>query len=455
MAFDNRDSIDFGKEKIPHLFNALFIPTLLGMIFDVTFILADGIFVGHGVGPDGLASVNLAGPVMMVITGIAMMFGVGGSVVAAIHLSKDNVKAARIVVTQAFVGSGGIALAFAAMLYAAPEFFLRLLGTSAELMPMVKDYLLWIIPTCLLLMIQIVGSFVIRLDGSPKYSMMANIIPSLLNIGLDYLFIFPLGMGLVGAALATTIGIGVGAAMTLLYVFRFAGKLKFYKLKRTRTAIRLGLRNIGYMMKLGFSSFLGEFGSSVMQLSGNIMFGKLIGDIGIAAFSVVCYLMPVLLNIFYAVSSSAQPIMSYNFGAEQPDRVRDTYKFSLFVCVTFSLCVTAFAATFSPSIASVFLPSGSEAFGIVSEGLPLFSACFALMGFNIATIGFFQSTKQALTATILVSLRGFILLVAAFLTLPSLLGLPGLWLACPAAEALTALVALALLFFRKRKFQNN
>jgi len=451
MAFDNRDSIDFGKEKIPHLFNTLFIPTLLGMIFDVTFILADGIFVGHGVGAEGLAGVNLACPLLMVITGIAMMFGVGGSVVAAIHLSKDNVKAARINITQAFIGSAIIALAIVAVLYSAPETILGLLGTSPELMLMTKTYLLWFIPACLFIAIQIVGSFIIRLDGSPKYSMVATIVPSLLNIGLDYIFIFPLGMGLKGAALATSIGYGVGAVMTLLYVFRFAGRLRFYKLKFTRTALRLGTRNIGYMMKLGFSSFLGEFASSVMQLSGNIMFGKYIGDTGIAAFSVVCYLMPVLLNVYYSVSSAAQPIMSFNFGAEHQDRVKETYKFSLFVSVAFSLCITAAAVSFAPLIASVFLPRDSEAFSLVSTGLPLFAPCFVLLGFNITTIGYLQSIKRSLAATVLVSLRGFFLLIAAFIILPALLGPKGLWLACPAAEAITTATTIIMLFSSKKQ----
>lgn len=445
MAFDNRDSIDFGEEKIPRLFNSLFIPTLLGMIFDVTFILTDGIFVGHGVGADGLASVNLACPLLMVMTGIAMMFGVGGSVVAAIHLSKNNVKAARINITQAFTGSAIIALAIVVLLYSAPEFFLGLLGTSPELMPMTRTYLLWFIPACLFIAIQIVGSFIIRLDGSPKYSMAAIIIPSILNIGLDYVFIFPLEMGLKGAALATSIGYGIGAAMTLLYIFRFAARLKIYKLKYTRTALRLGCRNIGYIMKLGFAAFLGEFGSSVMQISGNLMFGKYIGDTGIAAFSVICYLMPVLINVYYSVSTAAQPIMSYNFGADRQERVTSTFKFSLFVSVAFSLCVTVVAVTFAPAIVSLFLPSGSEAFSIASRGLPIFATCFVLMGFNITTIGYLQSIKRSLNATILVSLRGFIILIAAFAALPPLIGQTGLWLACPVTEAITAVVSIILL----------
>ena len=213
MSYDNRDSIDFAKSDIPQLFRSIFIPTLLGMLFNVAFTLTDGIFVGNGVGPQGLASVNLVAPIMMIMTGLGMMFGIGSSVVAAIHLSQENRKAARINVTQAFWAGGILALLLGVVLYLFSRNVLVLLGVTPELMDMVQEYYVWFIPTCLFLMFQIIGEFVIRLDGSPRYAMYANIIPAVVNIVLDYLFIFPCGMGLRGAALATDIGAGVGALM--------------------------------------------------------------------------------------------------------------------------------------------------------------------------------------------------------------------------------------------------
>ena len=103
MAFDNRDNIDFGKENIPKLFRSIFIPTVLGMLFNAVFVLTDGVFIGHGVGAAGLASVNLVAPIMMIITGLGMMFGSGCAVVAAIQLAQSKVKVARINITQSFI----------------------------------------------------------------------------------------------------------------------------------------------------------------------------------------------------------------------------------------------------------------------------------------------------------------------------------------------------------------
>ena len=155
--FDNRDNIDFGAADIPKLFRALFVPTLLGMTFNVAFTITDGIFVGNGVGPQGLASVNLVAPIMMIMTGLGMMFGIGSSVVAAIHLSHDNTKAARINVTQAYLTCVILASLLGICFYLFPSTILHLLGVSNELMAMAKEYYLWFVPTCLFLMFQIVN----------------------------------------------------------------------------------------------------------------------------------------------------------------------------------------------------------------------------------------------------------------------------------------------------------
>lgn len=447
--FDNRDNIDFAAADIPKLFRALFVPTLLGMTFNVAFTITDGIFVGHGVGAEGLASVNLVAPIMMLVTGLGMMFGIGSSVVAAIHLSKDNAKAARINVTQAYLTCVILASMLGICFYLFPSTILHLLGVSNELMSMAKEYYLWFVPTCLFLMFQIVGEFVIRLDGAPKYAMYANIIPALLNIVLDYLFILPCGMGLKGAALATDIGTGVGALMTLYYMLFRAKSLRFYRLKSTLTSLRLSLRNVGYMAKLGLSAFIGEFAISVMMLTGNWVFGRYLGDSGVAAYSVICYLFPVVYMIYNAVAQSAQPIISYNHGAQQPSRVSHTFRYSVTFSLVFGALVTVLFLLFPTPIISIFLNSSSKAFPIAVKGLPLYALGFTSVAFNISAIGYFQSVEQHKTATILMTLRGILFPVAGFLLLPLMIHIPGLWLAVPIAELLTALISIPL--FRTAK----
>lgn len=444
MAFDNRDSIDFATTKISTLFRSIFIPTLLGMLFNVAFILTDGIFVGHGIGPRGLASVNLVAPLMMFITGIGMMFGIGSSVVAAIHLSQNNEKAARINITQGFVSSLVIACFFSLVFYLFPDSILTLLGTSDELLPMAREYLFWFVPTRLFIMIAIVSEFSIRLDGSPQYAMYCAIFPAVINIILDYVFIFHCHLGLKGAALATDIGTGIGVVMILWYYVRRAKKLRLYRIKMTMTSMRLFARNVGYMIKVGFSGFIGELALSVMALCGNLAFGKYIGDMGIAAFCIVCYLYPIVYNVFYAVSTSAQPILSYNYGANNTNRVNKTFHYSIRISLIFALLVTLGMWFFAPQVVAVFLNSSAESFHYAASGLPLFALGFVFIGYNVSAIGYFQSVEANAISTLLMSLRGIFLPIVMFIVLPLCFGEKGLWLAMPVAEAITFVVSIVL-----------
>ena len=446
MSAVNKETLDYGGERIPRLFRKIFIPTLLGMLADVAFMLTDGIFVGHGVGPEGLACVNLIAPTMMLITGIGMMFGMGASVVAAIHLAKDEVGQARRKVTQAFGAAIVLSLLAVALLYSFPKGIMRLLGVSEQLLPIAGEYFYVFVPTCFFIMIQIVGSFIIRLDGSPKYSMMATVVPSVLNIILDYIFIFPCGWGLKGAALATDIGTCAGALMVFYYMFCKARSLKFC---RPSKAFHGCAKELLEIMKVGFAGLVMEFSASMMILCGNRSFGAFLGDEGVAAYSVVCYIFPIVANIFYAAASSAQPIVSFNHGAGNPARSRAALRCSVVVSVVFAVVAVVCFTFFSPAIISVFLDGGSETWNLASKGLPIFAVGLIFMGFNTPVIGYFQSIERSGTSILLTLLRGFALVALSFALLPRHLGTVGLWLAIPAAEVLSAAVCAALLSYRR------
>lgn len=450
--YDNRDNIDFGKNRIGKLFASIFFPTLLGMMFNMAFLLTDGIFVGHGIGEHGLATINLIGPIMMLINGLGMMLGMGASVVAAIHLSHGNVKAARINVTQAFMAGIAVSVAMGAFCYLFPDTVLKMLGVKGDLYAPTREYYLWFLPTCLLLMIETLGLFVIRLDGSPRYAMLSNIIPAVVNGVMDYIFIFPCHWGVMGAALATDIGGLVGALMVGYYMLFRTRTLHLYPLKRTWTSLRLTLRNVGYMVKVGAPGLVGEAAVSVMMLSGNLAFMKHIGDDGVAAYSIACYLFPLVYMICNAVAQSAQPIISYNYGAGERRRVSHTLRFSLGVSVVVGALVSMLFLFFSPQMVLCFLNRDVAAYGIAAEGLPYYGAGFLFMAINICMVGYLQSIEKSGAAIIFTLLRGMVLLVAAFVLLPRTAGVRGLWLAVPCAElATTAAIALYGLWLRPRE----
>ena len=452
MAFDNRDKIDFGKERIPRLFRLIFIPTLLGMIADVAFILTDGIFVGNGIGPQGLASINLIAPTMMLLTGLGVMFGMGCGILAAIQMAKGNLKLARIYVTQVFLSSILLALLVVALFYADAERVLSILGVPPSLSDSAMEYFLWFVPTCFFIMISIVGSFIIRLDGDPLYSMYTTVVPAITNILLDWLFIFPFGWGLKGAALATDIGSLLGAAMTFHYMFFRRRTLGFYPLKFSRTSLCLWLRNTWYMVRVGFPGLVGEMAVSVMILAGNISFGTHLKDAGITAFSVICYIFPLVLNVYIAATAAAQPIMSFNYGTGNGKRVRGALWFSTAVSMVFSIIVIAAFFIFPEKIISIFLKAGSDAYEMAVYGLPLFALGFIPMAYNLSVICFLQSIERSTVSTLLTLLRGIVLVVIFFRWLPSLIGTGGLWVSIPVSESVTALFCtMALLWNRNTR----
>ena len=205
-----RDAIDLSTLNVFTLFRKYFVPTLLGMLSMSAVTAIDGIFVGHGVGSDGIAAVNICVPLLMLFTGIGLMVGAGCSVVASIQLSRGKSKSARLNVTQALLFVTIVALIPSVLMMAFPAETARMLGSSEHLLPMVTDYLLWFVPSWVFQIWITVSLFVIRLDGSPKLAMLCSLITAVINVVLDWLFIFPFGWGVMGAAFATSISIMVG-----------------------------------------------------------------------------------------------------------------------------------------------------------------------------------------------------------------------------------------------------
>ena len=439
-----KDSIDFGSMNISTLFRKLLIPTVLGMVFSALFVITDGIFVGKGIGSDALAAVNITAPLFMIAAGIGLMFGVGASVVASIHLSQGKRKVASINITQAIAFSALLILILSALCLYFIEPLARLLGSSDRLLPLAVEYMAWYIPFLVFYEVLNIGMFCIRLDGSPTYTMMCNAVAAILNIILDYIFIFEFGWGIMGAAFATSLGTVVGGLMTLIYLLRFSRTLHLCRIKLSIKSLLLTLRNIGYMIKLGSSAFISEASIACMMFLGNYVFIRYLGEDGVAAFSIACYFFPIIFMVYNAIGQSAQPILSYNFGAGNGARVRKAFRLALLTAVAAGLGFFGLTALFSRWIVAMFIDSSCPACAIAVRGLPLFASGFVFFAVNIVSIGYFQSVERPRPAMAVTVLRGFVFMAACFFGLPLLLGVEGIWLAVPLAEALTFAVVAAI-----------
>ena len=441
-----RDAIDFGSDNSPKLFGKMLMPTLLGMLCMSVMTVIDGVFIGHGVGSDALAAVNIFSPFWLLMTAIGMMLGIGCSVVSSIHLSQDNVKAARINMTQTLIFGVTLALIITILVGAFSTQSARLLGSSDRLLPYVLDYQRWLSLAFCAMFLQSVGLLIIRLDGSPTYAMLTSSIPAILNIILDYVFLFVLDKGLEGVAFATFIGLWFGGGMVIFYILFLSKSMRLYRLKWSLKSLCLFARNIGYQFRLGFSAFLGECSIAVLMFTGNFIFMKYLGEDGVAAFSIACYIMPFIFMTGNAISQSAQPIISYNHGAGKRGRVVEARKVALATATGAGVLLSLALAFGVKYVAALFLDSDAGAYRIASAGIPLMATGFVFYIVNVTIIGYFQSVERVLPATTYSLARGLVFLVPSFILMPHLAGTPGIWLALPVSEAMTfALIAVARL----------
>lgn len=443
------DAIDFGKVKVSSLFRKLFFPTLLGMLGMSAMTAIDGIFVGHSVGSDGIAAINIVCPMLMLLTGIGLMIGTGCSVVSSIHLSRGRLKVARLNVTQAVVFVSAVAVLVVSLMLCFPERTARLLGSSEYLLPMVKEYMVWYVPSWIFMMWTAVALFIIRLDGSPKIAMACSLVSAVLNIFLDWLFMFPFGWGLMGAAFATSIATAAGGIMAISYLLFFAKDLRMYPLKTSAKSIRLSIRNIGYQCRVGSSALLAEATMAVLMFAGNIVFMRYLSDDGVGAFGIACYYMPFIFMVGNAIAQSAQPIISYNFGLGDTGRIREAESVAVKTALLCGLAVTFVFIGLPEILVGLFVDLRTDAACIAVSGFPYFALGFVFFIFNITAVGYFQSVKRVLPATLFALLRGVVFLVPSFIIMPSVAGTCGIWLSMPVAELLTSL-SIAVFYFAGR-----
>ncbi|MCD8177002.1 MAG: MATE family efflux transporter [Tannerellaceae bacterium] len=448
-----RDKIDFGKMKVGELFVRQLIPNVLGMVFTALFIITDGIFVGRGIGSNALAAVNIVAPVSLFMTGVGLMFGMGGAIMASINLARNKSNVANINISQAVCMSSFLMILFSLIVCTFPEKASLLLGAPAGILPEATGYMFFYSLFAVFQSLLCVLPFFVRLNN-PNYSMICLVTGTLLNIVLDYIFIFIFGWGLMGAALATGTGQIVAVVMLVVYLLRPTANITLVKLKMSLKSIRLSLRNIGYMMRLGCPAFFSEITISLMMLAGNFVFAKHLGVSGVAAYSIICYLFPVIFMLYNALVQSAQPIISYNYGRGVHQRSQRAMRMALASAVLVGIFFLFVSQVAGKSVVSLFITdTGNPAWEMAVYGLPLFAIDFIFFGINIVMAGYYmcvENIKRAITFTLV---RG-ILPVICFFVLPLWWGVNGIWLAVPVAEIVTTFLIFITIIKERYKWKN-
>ena len=417
---------------------------VLGMIALSCYILADTFFVSLGLGADGLTALNLAIPVYSFIHGSGLMIGMGGGTRYSILKSQGNHQEADRVFTNVLYLAAVLAALFVAagLLFAGD--LVRLFGGTGAVFTMCRTYLRVILLFAPAFLMNNVLLCFVRNDGAPQLAMAAMIGGSLSNVVLDWVFIFPCGMGIFGAVFAT--GLAPIISMGILSPHFFRKKNQFWPVP-----CKPQLRRTTRILSSGVPSLVTEVSSGIVIIAFNGLIMGLEGNTGVAAYGVIANLSLVVIAIYTGIAQGIQPILSRSYGTGDRAGLTIILRCAMMTQVVVSLLIYGIVAAFAPQIAAVFNSEGSAALQAIAEqGLRLYFIACPFAGCNVVLSMYFTSTERPLPAHIISLLRGFFLILPLAFLLAWLGQMAGIWLAFPLTEFLVAALAASLYFHSKK-----
>lgn len=415
---------------------------VLGMFGLSCYILADTYFISKGLGANGLTALNLAIPVYSFIHGSGLMLGMGGATRYSIYQSQKKVQNANIIFTNVIYTTALLASIFLLMGLFLSEEITAALGADAEVFAMTNTYLKVIMIFAPIFMMNEVLICFVRNDGNPQLTMCAMLSGSLANIMLDYIFIFPMHLGIFGAVFAT--GFAPVISMSILSLHLQKGKNQFHLVK-TGIDCRMILKTLS----LGFPSLIAEVSSGIVIIVFNIIILRLQGNVGVAAYGVIANLSLVVVAIYTGVAQGTQPLISSAYGCGDQKNIRQILRYAMAAMLMISCVVYLAVFLFAEPITSIFNSENNLLLQkIAVPGLKLYFTSAVLVGFNIIISVYFTSIERAVPAHIISLLRGLLVIVPMAFLLAKLCGIIGVWLAFPVTELLVAILGVGLYFIK-------
>lgn len=422
---------------------------VLGMTGLSCYILADTFFISKGLGANGLTALNLAIPIYSFIHGSGLMIGMGGGTKYMVFRSQNNKKAASQVFTTAALLTAVLAsiFFFAGLFFSG--FIARLLGADGTVYAMTKIYLQVILLFAPMFMMNNLLLCFVRNDGAPQFSMAAMLGGSLSNIILDYIFIFPLNMGIFGAVLAT----GAAPVISMLMLLPlFLRKKNGFHLCRCRI---LG-KQILNIFSCGLPSLITEVSSGIVIIVFNILILNLEGNTGVAAYGVIANLSLVVLSVYTGIAQGIQPIISSSYGVGNHVGVKTILRYALITVAVLSGMMYSVIFFGADQIAGIFNSEHNELLqSIAVTGLRYYFTASVFAGFNIILCVYFTSTEYAVPAHVISLLRGFVIVIPMAFLLSAVGGMTGVWCVFPVTEFLVSMAGLALFLRRNRTVKNT
>lgn len=416
------------------------IPAVAALMISGLYMVVDGIFIGHAMGATGLSAINMAWPLSGVMLAIGMMIGMGSGAQCSLAQGAAQWPQARSYLAQALWLLVILGIPTGAMIVLIGPAFMAMQGAQGELAALGNDYLQVIGWAAPLVFGSIALPLLVRNLGAPRLATLAMLVGALTNVALDYLFIIIWQWGLHGAALATVMGESLSVLICLGYIFSRHNPLSLQP-----AACRFNLRHSLESLTTGFSSMLMYLYMSLVVVLHNLLFMHYCSPLQVAAYAIAGYLMAFYYMFAEGVCGGMQPLVSYFYGAREPDKVRRVLRLGLLTAVGSGLLMTAALLLLPKVFASIFSGSDEALLDASATGIRLHLFAMFLDGFIVLAASFFQAMGQARYAT-LVTVGNMLIQLPFLAILPLIWGLNGVWLALPLSNVCLSVVVIWMLW---------
>ena len=427
-----KQNLNLETGKISKLFFSFAVPSTISMIVTSLYTIADGVFITRGVGSDGIAAVNIGYPIINFTVALSLMFGIGGATLIA--FKKGDIKYQNKCFSHIILLNIFVYIIVASMIFLFTNPLMMAMGANEKLLPMIKGYMYPCTVATFFLMMSMSLNAVVRNDNAPRRAMVSTLLGAGMNIVLDYLFIFKFNLGIEGGAYATAISQIVSAIYLCKHFIGSTFKLD------------LSLKNIDFsllkkLLSIGFPSFVLEFAVAVITVLLNIAFMNAIGVFGASAYGIISYSFMFFRMLFTGLSQGIQPIVSFNYGRSNLERVKKMLIFAhkiTFIASIGSLFIIILLATPVVRIFTHDAPLVVES----AKGFILYSVALSFLGFNFVNIAYLQAVDRPMFSNVICMSRSFLFVVIGLVILPKLIGVNGIWLALPFADFMTAILTI-------------
>jgi len=427
------------KKSLLNNYLKYLIPTITTMTLFSTYTMVDGIFVGRGVGSEGLAAVNISMPFVTLAFAFAILISIGSLNLIAHEKGRENKKGADEFFSLGLTISVVFALGLSILGFIFINPLVRFLGASGHMVGMVKEYLSIIIFFLPFYLTSYVFEIMVKADGRPSLTTILMLMSAFTNIVLDYIFIFKFHWGLRGAAIATGLAQTIPTIGYLIYFLSDKSYLKFRK-------FRLKAFMIKEIFSYGFPASLSELSTGFCILVFNLAIGKLYGEEGLAAFSVIAYVMTFVVNTMLAINQASQPLLGFYYGAREYDNIPILRGYMLRSVAILSLFMVVAIEMWPGFFINVFLTDVSVDFmAFASRALRIFAISFLILGFNITNGGYLTSVGKPRFDFVITLLRGYVFVALFSFLVTIFMPKEAIWYVLIASDFITMLISIFLI----------